>query len=251
MSRAEKRNQALKNAKNAKQKKILIGLAPLLLGMLAWQGPGMMKGLTGGEKVPPPVVQPEGGVVVPPPGEDPTTAPPPSTAAPTGTPAVPAPTAVSASLPNTDDLSAPGPGQLVAFDRFVGKDPFKQLIEDIDETAAPPADDGGDDVAPPPAVDDGTGGNDGTGGDDDPAAYTAATLSVNGNREIVPLKGTFPSNDPVFKLRRITRTGIEIILVTGGFTEGQEAISVRVGRSVTLVSQPDGLRFVIKLISVE
>ena len=59
MNRAEKREQAHRQAKDKKQKKILIGLAPLLLLLLVWQGPGMLKAMTGGEKGPVPVVQPD------------------------------------------------------------------------------------------------------------------------------------------------------------------------------------------------
>lgn len=253
MSRAEKREAALRAAKDKKQKKILIGLAPLLLLLLVWQGPGMLKAFTGGDKGPVPVVQPEGGTpTTPATGADPTAGPAPSTATPgadgTATPVV-------TELPDTDGTDDAGPGQLVAFDRFVGKDPFHQLVEDKDETAGG----GGGGTTPPPGTGgdgDGKGakGGDGDGGGGngggDPAAYTAATLTVNGNKETVELKGTFPSNDPIFRLKKITKTGIEIVLVTGSFTEGQDGIPVKVGKSVTLVSQPDGMRFVIKLLSV-
>jgi hypothetical protein len=252
MNRAEKREQAHRQAKDRKQKKILIGLAPLLLLLLAWQGPGMLKAFTGGDKGPVPVVQPEGGpATTPAPGTDPTAAPAPSTAAPGAAPATP----VVTTLPSTDGTPEAGEGQLVAFDRFVGKDPFKQLVEDTEDTGG----DGGGATTPPPDTGfepgpssnggggDGGGGNGGGGA---PATYTSATLKVNSNQETVSVKGTFPSYDPIFRLKKVTRTGIELVLVTGAFTEGQDSITVKVGKSVTLVSQPDGQRFVITVVSV-
>ena len=258
MNRAEKREQAHRQAKDKKQKKILIGLAPLLLLLLVWQGPGMLKAMTGGDKGPVPVVQPEGGPATTPapgtaaPGTDPTAAPAPSTAAPGEAPATP----VVTTLPSTDGTAEAGEGQLVAFDRFVGKDPFRQLVDDTEDTGG-----GGGATTPPPGTGfepgpsssggNGGGSNGGGGsGGSTPATYTSATLKVNGNQETVSVKGTFPSYDPIFRLKKVTRTGVELVLVTGAFTEGQDAIPVKVGKSVTLVSQPDGQRFVIKLVSV-
>jgi hypothetical protein len=252
MNRAEKREQAHRAAKDKKQKKILIGLAPLLLLLLFWQGPGMLKAFTGGDKGPVPVVQPEGGTATTPaPGTDPTAAPAPSTAAPGEAPATP----VVTTLPSTDGTADAGEGQLVAFDRFVGKDPFRQLVEDKEDTGGG----GGGGTTPPPGTGFEPGPNDGNGGGNNgggnngggtPATYTSATLKVNGNQETVSVKATFPSYDPIFRLKKVTRTGIELVLVTGAFTEGQDAIPIKVGKSVTLVSQPDGQRFVIKLVSV-
>ena len=95
-----------------------------------------------------------------------------------------------------------------------------------------------------------SGGGGGGNGGGTPATLTSATLKVNGNQEQVSVKGTFPSYDPIFRLKKVTRTGIELVLVTGAFTEGQDAIPVKVGKSVTLVSQPDGQRFVITVVSV-
>ena len=43
---------------------------------------------------------------------------------------------------------------------------------------------------------------------------------------------------------------MKIGLVSGSFSNGQETVKVKVGKTVTLVSQPDGVRYVIKLVSV-
>ena len=46
--------EALRKKKEHKQKIILIALAPVLLGLLAWQGPKTYKSLTAGAATPPP-----------------------------------------------------------------------------------------------------------------------------------------------------------------------------------------------------
>jgi hypothetical protein len=42
---------------------------------------------------------------------------------------------------------------------------------------------------------------------------------------------------------------VKIGLVSGEFSKG-DTVTVKVGKSVTLVSQPDGLRYVVKLVTV-
>jgi hypothetical protein len=251
---SSKAEDALRKQKDARQKKILIGLAPLLLLLLVWQGPGMLKAFTGGDKAPPPVVQPEG---TPPPegSTDPTAAPPPSTAAPAGTTITTGTPTVepgSAELPESDEQIEAGTSQLVAFDRFVGKDPFKQLVEDKtdDGSAGAPAPTGD---KPPASGGSGGGGGStgggGGGGDDDSGAPGTARLVVNGVAEDVATSGTFPESDPIFRLVSVAGSSVKIGLVSGQFSKG-ETVTVKVGKSVTLVSQPDGLRYVIKLVSV-
>ena len=60
MAKRNKAADAMKKQKEARQKKILIGLVPLLLLLMVWQGPGMLSAFTGGEAAPPPVLPPEG-----------------------------------------------------------------------------------------------------------------------------------------------------------------------------------------------
>ncbi len=249
MARKNKAADAMKKQKEARQKKILIGLAPLLLLLLVWQGPGTLAAMTGGNAEPPPVVAPEGsetGTGETGTGElDPTTGAAPTTAAPGASAAVD-PAAAAASLPETTDPVTPGPHQLVSFDRVLGTDPFRPQVTPKteapsgggkgggdDKPADPPPDDGGTPPPPPP-----------------PGTYEAAVIEVNGVQQTVAKRGTFPSFDPVFRLLAIRRASIEFGLVTGQFTEGQKRIVVQAGKSVTLVSQPDGQRFVIRLVAV-
>jgi hypothetical protein len=255
MASAAKQHAVMKKQKAAKQKKILIGLAPLFLLVMVFMGPGLLKSFTGGgEKTAPPVVKPDldgdgNPDSGPAPAPQPGTGAAPSTAAPAPgeTTAAAAPTATK--LEDTDDLSSVGPGQLVSFDRFVGRDPFRQGIEAKPPDAGTGGATGG--TAKPPTGGS-TGGSTGGGttGGSSGDAYTKAKLEVNGVSEVVAEDGTFPESDPIFKLVKVTKGGIELGLVSGEFNAGDQTIAVKKGKTVTLVSQPDGLRYVIKLISV-
>jgi hypothetical protein len=88
--------------KEAKQKKLLLLLLPLFLGLVVWQGPKMFHALKGSQ--PPPPLQ------VP----TPTT---PTGITPTGTDA-------GGGLPDTDPQPGLLEGQLISFSRFGGRDPF-------------------------------------------------------------------------------------------------------------------------------
>jgi hypothetical protein len=99
--------EALRKKKEHKQKIILIALAPVLLGLLVWQGPKTYKSLTAGAATPPPPVI--------------TTTTPTTGPTPAGLPGSP----TSGNLPDSDPLLSPGSGQLVVFSRFVSKDPFR------------------------------------------------------------------------------------------------------------------------------
>ena len=259
MAKRNKAADAMKKQKEARQKKVLIGLVPLLLLLMVWQGPGMLSAFSGGNAAPPPVLPPEGSTDTTGTGDgagtalDPATGAPPTAAAPrksaAGGPPVPA------SRPQTRDTRGPGPGQLVSFDRFLGKDPFRPQVVPTETTggggvgagggdgdggagkggggASPPGGGGTPPPAPPP-----------------PSTYEAAVIEVNGQQQTVAKRGTFPSFDPVFRLLAIRRASIEFGLVSGEFTAGQNRIVVRAGESVTLVSQPDGQRFVVRLVAV-
>jgi hypothetical protein len=73
---------------------------------------------------------------------------------------------------------------------------------------------------------------------------------VNGAVKTVRVRATFPAGDPVFRLASISGGTVRIGLVAGSFEGGAKTVEVRVGESVVLVSQPDGLRYRIKILSV-
>jgi hypothetical protein len=194
----------LQKQKEAKQKKLLLALAPLFLGLLVWQGPKTYHAFSGGTSAPAaPVVSA-------------TTAP----AAPTGTTT----TAPSGGLADTDTPPDPLEGQLVSFSRFNGVDPFRP------KGSAPGAQ--RDTSAPP-------------------AATQGALLDINGQSENVSVGDSFPAADKTFILRAVSSQGVEIGLVSGSsFSDGKAVQTLNVGETVTLVAQPDGATYTIKVISV-
>ena len=126
-------------AKQAKQKKLAIGLCVLLAAVVAFQGPKMLKMMKG------PAATAEAAPVTPAPAT-PGTVPDPAAPA---TPAVPAQEAVLADSDVAPDAES---GQLISIDSFSTKDPFKQQLTEAVPSANPaPA----NDSAPPstPATD--------------------------------------------------------------------------------------------------
>jgi hypothetical protein len=98
---------ALRAAKDAKQKKLLLILLVPFVALLAWQGPKTFNALQGGSPPPPPV----------------TALPTPTTSLPTATTPGTA-TDQGSGLPDTDEELEPLDGQLLSFSRFPGRDPF-------------------------------------------------------------------------------------------------------------------------------
>lgn len=209
---APKAEEALRKRKDAQQKKILIVLAPLLLGLLVWQGPKTYGALMGGSAAP-----------APPPATTSTT--PSPVPLPTGTtPTLPTGSPTSATgLPDSDPLLSPGAGQLIVFSRFISKDPFRAK----------------------PSSTSSTDGSEGPTGN-----ASRASLEVNGNAEDVRIGDTFPAGDPAFRLVNAGGQSAEIGLASGTFANGQETIAVTVGETLVLVSDPDGKRYSIKLLSI-
>jgi hypothetical protein len=208
---APKAEEALRKRKEAQQKKILIALAPVLLGLLVWQGPKTYSAVMGGSAAP-----------AAPPATSTTTSPVPLPTGTTPTPPTGSPTSAT-SLPDSDPLLSPATGQLIVFSRFVSKDPFR---------AKPSS----------------TSSSDGSEGPTGNAS--SASLEVNGAAEDVKIGETFPAADPAFRLVNAGGQSAEIGLASGSFANGQETIAVNMGETLVLVSDPDGKRYAIKLLSV-
>ena len=249
---AAERAAAKSQQRAAKQKKILLVLVPVLIALVAWQGPKLMKQLKGDEAAAPAAAETTA-------SESALPAPAPAAAGELTDPAAVAPgdvplvnpndpeavAAATRSLPNSEQLPAAAENQLIAFSRFEASDPFVQLVEESDEasnTDAPPA-------APPPTS--------GTGTTPPPTSTTpptstptSVTMSINLRVEILAVGATFPTNDPAFKIVAIHSDSVEIGIADGSFSDGPSTITVKKGEEVTLVSQPDGARFTLKVIEI-
>jgi hypothetical protein len=223
----------MRKRKEARQKKVLLLLAPLLVILLVIQGPKLMKSMKGSTGT----TEPQAAETSSAPTDSSTPATDPATV-----PVAPAAAQAPGILIDTDIPPEPDEGQLVAFGRFTGKDPFRQLVEDKESPGTEPG--GG-----------GSGGDEGPGdqggaepGDDE--APNRADLTVNGAAESVAVGGSFPSADPIFRLASIDGEIAKIGLVTGSFSTGVATLDLKVGETLTLVSQPDGVRYKIKLLGV-
>lgn len=249
-------------AKEARQKKIAIGGAVLLLALLGFQGPKTLKMLQG----PQPVSAPA--------STAPATTTPGATPAAgetsTGGEAVPAAPAPELSAVADSDLAPEAEqGQLATFERFSSKDPFAQQAE---PAASGPArvsqpKDGTEkepvaaknDAKPAETAADDAGTTDGgfTTGGSTPAAAAevaaATSISVNGVAEDVAVEGSFPKDEPTFVLVEIAKNGksVEIGIAGGEYAGGDETITLALGKKLTLQNTADGSRYELELRAVQ
>lgn len=237
--------------KQAKQKKILLILAPILLIAVAIQVPRLLGGEeeaaptettatdTAGASAP----APAGGAEAPEPSAAPASDP-------LADPALlqSGGVAVSSSVrlaevSDSDPLAPVEVTELVSFSSFAGSDPFVQLVEP--ESEAEPEREGDNSGAESGEAEDSK------PADGEPAVTALAILEVNGVQEVVAVAASFPADDPAFKLIAIQGTeSIEFGLVEGSFSSGIETLDLDVGKSITLVSQPDGFRYTIRLVQI-
>lgn len=210
---SKKAEAALAKQKEAKQKKVLFLLIPLFLGLMAWQGPKTYKSLMGGS-TPPPATAPT--TTAPTPGSAPST--------PGAGAAVP-----PSQLVDTDTPPSALQGQLDNLGVFPGRDPFSG------GAAAPTGSTGGTSTTGTPTT--------------STATPTTARFEVNGATQDVTVAGTFPEDDPVFKLISVTEDSVLIGLTSGkNFTNGDPSEEIKVGETLT-VTGDDGSSFSIKLVS--
>ncbi len=248
-------------AKEAKQKKIAIGGAVLLLALLGVQGPKTLKMLQG----PKPAAAPASTAPA-------TTTPgvaPASGAAPAGVEAAPAAAVPELSAVADSDLSPEAEqGQLATFERFSTKDPFAQQAQPVASAAAPvsEASDGAANepvepktgAKPAESAADGEAAADGgftTAGatPEAPAIAAATSISVNGVAEDVATEGSFPKDEPTFVLVEIAKNGksVEIGIAGGEYAGGDETITLGLGKKLTLQNTADGSRYELELLAVQ
>jgi hypothetical protein len=216
-----------------------IGGCVLLLGVGAFEVPKMMKLMK--TTPPPPAATAQPGAAVTAGGL------PDVTGGLTATPA-------GNELTDTDlpPVSADG-GQLVSFDVFETKDPFRPQVGTVDPGASslsttppastvapsPPA------GSPPPALIAPVSVIPSTA----PAVSQTVSVSVNGVVSRVGRDGTFPNGKPVFRLVSWTKTGARIGIVGGSYSTGDPTLALEVGKPVTLENTSDGQRYKLLLLS--
>ena len=80
-----------------------------------------------------------------------------------------------------------------------------------------------------------------------PAAPTV-TISVNGAASKVASLGTFPTGSPVFRLMSYQRDSAEIGIVGGSYAAGGQTITLKLGHPITLQNTTDGTQYRLELI---
>ena len=80
-------------------------------------------------------------------------------------------------------------------------------------------------------------------------APTEALIATNGVCERVSVKGTFPTDENIFRLVSIAKNGkaVEVGIVGGSFDNGHPTAMLKVGEKITLVNTADGTRYEIVL----
>ena len=244
--------------KAAKQKKIAIGGLVLFVIVLGIQVPRTLKMMKGAPAAAPVVV------TTPAAGAEGAPAPAPTEAV----PGAPVPTSATPTAPTelTDSDPAPvaGPGQLVSFELFETKDPFAQQVDPNAVVAQPAAE------APPaekPPVNPPAGATPGGSGSVVPpggspgstvlppptiAPGATTSISINGAAEDVQVAGTFPAVDPSFVLVSLGADGrsVKIGVAGGSYADGKSAITLTMGKPLTLQNTASGARYELKLLTV-
>jgi hypothetical protein len=236
-------------AKAAKQKKIAIGLGILLVGVAAIQGPKMLKMMKG-------------------PAAPVAAAPAATTPAPTGTPAAPTAVAPAGSPPDAGQpavlASSDTAGQLLSFELFESKDPFTQQVDASVQTPSATA-------AKPQQTVPATGTTPASSGSAVPGAASgtgattpatpfapvaepaaATTISVNDVSGPAEVGKEFPTDDPIFMLVSTASDGksVQIGIAGGSYANGEQTITLKLGKPLTLQNTADGTRYELVLETV-
>lgn len=259
---AKKTAMDLIKAKQARQKKIAIGGAVLLVVIGVVEGPSMLKRLHGGGGGQVPAwlaasrAQATG--AAPPPGVS-LAAPSLAGGNPTGTTTAAAPTGLAAA----DVAPTAGPGQLASFSRFESKDPFAVQVPAGTKSSVPPP------PTPTVTAPTGLGGSSGNGGGSatsggapgvttpkPPApVYTSAVIAVNGTLGTVdvgtdfgtPLGQPAGSAQPLFHLVSVSAHSAKIAIAGGSYANGSKTIALDEGKPLILQNTADGTRYTLKL----
>jgi hypothetical protein len=235
-------------AAKAKRQKIIAAVGGvILLALLAYQGPKTLKLLHQSSA-------------------SASSSTPASTVAAPAAPAAPVggATTGTAAATSSDGLTDPGTavspasGQLLAFSRFHSKDPFAQQLN-LDCATGQSADcasgSGSGTTTGSGSGHSGgaTGPTGSTGGTKPPASTaakpTSALISVNGTSEAVQVGAQFPASSPVFVLVSLTTTSARVG-IAGGSLQGGGTATLKKGHTLTLMNTADGVRYVLRLISV-
>lgn len=230
-------------AKEARQKKIAIGGAVLLVIVLVIQVPKLMKQM--GHSTAPPA-QPAAtvaapttpGAATPTPGVTPTT--PDASGSSTGTGSLLSASAPTAAIGQFSSFAQFGPsnGQVANRDPFSGPGAAPGGTTTSTTTTAPTTPKTPPTPPTPPSPPTTT-----------PAqTYTSATISVNGVKETVQVGGNFPVSAPFFHLVSVSAHSAKISIAGGSLANGAPTVTIEEGKPLTLMNTTDGTRYKISFL---
>jgi len=237
------KNVALDRAqeKAKKQKKLAIVLFGVLALVLVFEVPKTMKMMNSGAKAP--VVEASASTPAAP---NPTV----TTSSPTGGPSATLPPGATSTPAQSIVASVqvqPDPGQLTEFAHFESKDPFLQSVQKSGATAATGPSTSKSGTAPKTKA---------TTPKTPPAPPpTAAVISINGELVAVTVDMDFPTSGtvfsqagaPLFHLVSLTQKSAKVAIAGGSYADGAPAITLTVGKPVTLQNTADGTRYTLLL----
>ena len=234
MSR-KSRMKDVREAKDRRAKRLAIGGAVLLVALLAFEMPKVLKGHHGDSSSSTPPAATTTGT----PSYGASTTP---TSTPVGSASVLP--ATSTKLTTSDLSPRRSKSELYSFNQFAGKDPFVQQVSAADITSSPSGDSGASGVitaGPAPSAQ--------TTSARMLARTGAVTLQVNGKTQTVRIGGSFPSSNPLFKLVSASHGLVRIGIASGSYQSGAQTVSLVPGRTMTLIDTADGVRYRIRLLS--
>ena len=245
---AAKRSQDIAAAKAKKQKIILIVGGVMLLAVAGLQGPKLL-GHGSGSSAAPATGATASTTLVPVTGAGSTT-----TASVKGSAVV-----AGVALPRGAAVKVTT-GQLSSFTLFAAKDPFVPKVSDqITGTQAASGAADNQNGTTPPAGSGQASSSSGSGGSSSaptqapatpaaPAPPTVyATINLDGKPQQVQVKGQFPADNPLFVLRSLKKKEAKIGVAGGSFDNGKP-VTLKFGKSLTLVNTATGVRYELKLV---
>jgi hypothetical protein len=242
-------------AKDQRMKKVAIGLAVVFVAVLAYEVLPMVMHKGGSSAA---AAAPAAATTTSTPAST-TGTPAPATTPPTTAAAAVTPTATSTKLTNSDETPHVGKAQLYSFSQFSGRDPFAQQLTAA--TAVQP-NASGQGAKSNPTQGGGTTTSSGTTSATGTTASVthhqptrtlavdgAARIAVNGQVQVVRVGASFPSTNPLFRLVSVTNGVAKVGIASGSYSSGAKTVTLRTGRSLTLVDTADGIRYQIRLVS--
>jgi hypothetical protein len=209
-------------AEEKRKKMILAGGSVLLVALMVFQVPRVLKQLN-----------------------------PPTVAAPASSSASTDPTATGVPGAGGAVPQAASPVRSPLLSKMKTKDPFVPLIrEKSSVTGAEPSSSGTAPASSPssPSVGFKPGSSTGTGqtASAAPASPVAAVIWINDRPQVVGLTKRFPAGAPTFKLVSVSGKLIKIRVAGGSFADGRKVMTIRKGRGITLVNTTTGVRYDIR-----